>query len=192
MTGLLLVLSTLDAMRWAEEEVVIDAPLPEVWAYVGDSARATEWSVYFHHITPLDAFDGARGARRVCYRRADETGPRWDEVITDVEQGQVVWRRRLRMSDLHGFSGLAGRLGPHLVYDVEQRYTQLDDGRVALRFRTRLARHRAAGLLFRPYAAEVRRVFRLNLENIRDAVEARSRGQRYARRHAYEPTHPYD
>ena len=36
-----------------ERAVTIRAPLGAVWAYVGESARAAEWSVYFDHIAPL-------------------------------------------------------------------------------------------------------------------------------------------
>ena len=89
---------------------------------------------------------------------------------------------------------MAWRAGSHATYDVEQRYTRLNDRRTSLRFRA----HAAASsngllrLLFRPYAREVERVFRLNLENIKAAVEAREQGVPYDRPHPYEPAHPMD
>ena len=178
----------------AEAEVTIDAPIEAVWTYVGDSRSAEAWSVYFHHITPRrTSADGTPGALRTCYRRADETGIRWDERTTAVEQAGDVWTRRLRTFNLRGFRGVAGLLAPHTAYDVEQRYVRLDKSRTSVCFRAEAASPNGLlRLLFRPYAREVERVFRLNLENIKAAVEAQEHGRRYRRPHPYWTAHPLD
>ena len=182
----------------AEAEIAIDAPIETVWAYVGESRAARAWSVYFHHITPQptsgSAADGAPGALRTCYRRADETGVQWDEAVVRVEQEGDVWTRRLRSFNLRGFSGVPGLLAARTAYDVEQRYVALGPQQTSLRFRTHLEPDSDAllRLAFRPYRNEVERIFRLNLENIKAAVEAEARGTAYVRRHPYEPAHPTD
>ncbi|MGI9173979.1 MAG: SRPBCC family protein [Rhodothermales bacterium] len=182
----------------AEAEVVIDAPIEAVWAYVGESRNAHAWSVYFHHITPKrtsgSAPDGTPGALRICYRHADETGVQWDEVIVMAEQEDTVWTRRLRSFNLRGFSGVPGLLATRTAYNVEQRYVALGPRQTALRFRTRLepGSNALLRLAFRPYRNEMERIFRLNLENIKAAVEAETHGVAYVRPHPYEPSHSTD
>ena len=183
----------------AEAEVVIDAPIEAVWTYVGASRNARAWSVYFHHITPHQtsgsAPDGALGALRTCYRRADETGEQWDEAVVMVHRDDnTTWTRRLRSFNLRGFSGVPGLLAGHTTYAVEQRYVALGPRQTSLRFRTQLepGSNALLRLAFRLYTHEVQRIFRLNLENIEAAVEAEARGVAYLRLHPYEAAHPTD
>jgi hypothetical protein len=199
----------LDTARLLDDgaEITIRAPLQAVWDYAGDSAQATAWSVYFHHITaqPNDAEgrpyppDGAVDSVRVCYRRADETGVRWDEQVTALEPEGRARHRRIRTYNLRGLGGLPGWIAPYTAYRVEQHYHRAPparraDGerRTVLAFRTRLARPgwAAARLLFRLFfLPEVKRIFALNLENMKAAIEA---GQPYERLHRYEPSHSWE
>lgn len=44
------------AVNWSksvQSSVVINASLDEVWEYASDSTKASEWSVYFDHISPF-------------------------------------------------------------------------------------------------------------------------------------------
>lgn len=42
------------------EHVDINAPVADVWEYVSNSYNTREWSVYFHHISPLPGMFGVR------------------------------------------------------------------------------------------------------------------------------------
>jgi hypothetical protein len=182
---------------WIEHEVEIDAPVSAVWEYGSDSTRAAEWSVYFHHITPVEGdgrpADGQLGSLRVCYRLADETGPRWDETTEAVIPYQY---REIRTFNLVGFPLAALSRGQE--FEVRQHYRALDQERSALRFRSRLTRDpgvastllwplREAGwILVGSLPAEA--LFEWNLENIAAAVEARHSGTTYERPHPYDPS----
>jgi hypothetical protein len=174
--------------------VTIEAPVEAVWAYVGDSGRAGEWSVYFHHIAPLAASpapDGAVGALRRCFRRADETGARWDEEVVALDPLRF---RAIRTFALRGFRRRVQWLAPGAAFRVEQHYEPLGPEQTRLTFATVLRRPAVPPLtwVFARFAPEVLSVFRVNLANIKAAVEARRRGDPYRRPHPYEPTHPWD
>ncbi len=180
----LLLLSACETGR----EVVIEAPIEAVWEYVGDSRNAAEWSVYFDHITPLPGGpDGGVGALRRCYRHADETGNRWDEVVVEL---QPQTYRQIRTYGLHGFPPEFGQ--PE--FRVHQRFTKLGPNRTRLEFASELIKPRDPISLARfvTKVGEGNRVIGLNLENIKAAVEARHRGQPYQRPHPWEPQHPWD
>lgn len=184
-----------------EHTVSIAAPIDSVWRYVGTSATAREWSVYFHHITPLDTSragaplpsDGAIGSVRVCYRREDETGPTWDEVVTGLDSTGTERHRRIRTYRLRGFGGMQGWLARRTEYSVTQIYHERGDS-TTLTFRTQLFRPDNGFMrwAFAREADEVVRVFRLNLENIKAALEARQRGAQYVRLHPYLSKHTLD
>ncbi|MEM7787271.1 MAG: SRPBCC family protein [Bacteroidota bacterium] len=174
--------------------VEIAAPLDAVWAYVGDSGRAGEWSVYFDHISLLPespVADGQVGALRRCYRRADETGVTWDEEVMALVP---TLYREIRTYDLRGFRLGLQASASFSEYRVGQHYEALGPERTRLTFSTDLRRPDLglARWVFGRTAPEVVRIFRLNLENIRAAVEAAHRGEPYDRPHAYEPVNPND
>lgn len=174
--------------------VEIDAPLGAVWAYAGDSRRATEWSVYFDHIRPLPESpvpDGHVGALRRCFRRADETGVTWDEEVVARLPERY---REIRTYALRGFRPLVQAVVAGTQYRVAQHYEALGPERTRLTFSTALRRPDVAPArwAFGAVAGEVVRVFRINLENIGAAVEAAHRGEPYARPHPYEPDHRWD
>ena len=181
-----------DPFRYAER-VEVDAPLDALWAYAGNSLLATDWSVYFHHISPLPESpvpDGQIGSLRRCYRREDETGPTWDEEVTALVPKRY---REIRTYALRNFRwvGLAAR---QTEYRVGQHYESLGPERSRLTFSTELIRPRSvlAKGAFALFARETVRIFRVNLENIAAAVEADYRGEPYRRPHPYEPSHPLD
>jgi len=174
--------------------VEIDAPLEAVWAYAGDSGNATEWSVYFDHISPLPESpvpDGQIGALRRCYRRADETGVTWDEEVVALAPMSY---REIRTYALHGFRPLMQDVVGWTQYRVAQHYEALDAEWSRLTFSTDVLRPGLppARWLFGAFADEVIRIFRLNLENIAAAIEAEQRGEVYVRLHPYEPVHSWD
>lgn len=160
----------LEGMEYSciREEVVIQAPVDTVFAYIGNSDNAATWSVFVDHITPIntDKFpDGKVGCVRRCYTRADEKGATWDEEILLVEQNK---RRRLSIFNLQDFTVKAD----HLL--TEQHYTVLDSNRTSLsftlffdqgkkslwdEFKLKLAAWKAAG------------IFRRNLANIKKELE---------------------
>ena len=108
--------------------IEIDAPVDSVYAYLGNSANAAQWSVWVDHITPLNPSvvpDGAVGSLRRCFQQADEQGLRWDEEILIAEPGH---RRRLSIFNLIDFSMEAKGLA------TEQRYLRLPGNRTELTF----------------------------------------------------------
>jgi hypothetical protein len=163
----------------AEHTIIVDAPVEELWAYASDSTQAVRWSIYFHHITPMDGPDGELGSTRRCFRQVDEAGVRWDEEVIDLVR---LRRRRMRVYNLRGFSWPGTELQEMVV---DQVFEDLGGGRSSLTFRTWLrgpddVNARASWRLTR---GEVERIFARNLENIGRAVEQKDR---YSRRWAYE------
>jgi hypothetical protein len=161
----------------------------DVWDYVGDSGNAAEWSVYFHHISPLShgSSDGTLGSVRRCYRMPDQTGVTWDEEVVRLTP---LRERRIRVYNIAG--GKLGRFASGVELWVVQRYDQAEQGRrCTLTFSTGIDEshgllHR---VLFRIASREVARIFRANLQNIAAAVE---RGDAYARRHTWEARNIFD
>ena len=171
--------------------ITIDAPIAQVWRYVSDSSSARDWSIYFHHITPLPGVrDGQVGSNRRCFRRADETGIWWDELTLEIDPPHY---RRILSYNLHGFRD--PQFGEAETY-VFQHYDELAPGRTRFAFATQKLRPTGAVALvkFARLARETKRLFRLNLTNIKAIVEANHNGGGCHRPHAYlEPgEHPLD
>jgi uncharacterized protein YxeA len=178
-----------------QASVVINAPVEQVWKYGSNSTRATEWSVYFHHITPIVApgvpKDGTVGAMRICYRYPDEHGQQWTEKTVAVEP---LKHRAIHTYGLKNYP--AGFIADRMEYDVDQYYTKIDDTHTRMTFKTRLRRTSGlAGLLLYPIekasyhatpgASGTKWTFRKNLENISAAVEAHSKHKPYKRPHPW-------
>ena len=149
------------------ESVDVDRSCPEVHRYLGDSSHARDWSVYVDHITPLNADevpDGAAGSIRRSFRNADESGTRWDEYFEVVEPR----RRRLTIYGIHGAPRPAGELM------TEQLYEPLGPDACRLTFTLFLRDEPSLGdrLLLGLASWEVARIFRANLGNIKQRVEA--------------------
>ena len=115
----------------------------------------------------------------------------WDEEVVALVPRRY---REIRTFALRGFRALMQPVAGITEYHVGQHYEPLGPSRTRLTFSTDL--HRPNGRLaewaFGFFARDVRRVFRVNLENIRAAVEAEHRDEPYHRPHPYETTHPWD
>lgn len=185
---------------WVQHALEIDAPIGSVWDYGSNSRAAAEWSVYFHHITPIEgpglAPDGAAGALRVCHREPDEGGMRWDE---ETVASTPTSHRQIRTYDLVGFP--FGAIGRAQEYEVHQEYETIGADRTLLTFRSRLVRRAGVSLLAWPVVKAMyvvfgqpagQEVFVWNLENIKAAVEARHAGRPYVRPHAYSTCLPWE
>ena len=172
-----------------KEEVLIRAPLNEVWNYVGNSNNAAEWSVYFHHITPISGEDGKPGALRRCFRREDEQGNTWDETTLEIIPQTY---RKIHTHSLFGFPDEAFNSAE---FHVHQRFTESPDGKsVRLSFGSELIKPTdlISAIRFIWYAREAKRVIRLNLENIKEAIESRYERRAYKRPYPYEESHEWD
>jgi Polyketide cyclase / dehydrase and lipid transport len=96
----------------------IAAGADSVFAYLGDSRHAGQWSGFVDHITPLNAdsvADGAPGSRRRCFCKRDETGRRWDETVLEAVPGKL---RRFAIHDLVGFSAASDHLATDQMYET--------------------------------------------------------------------------
>ena len=151
------------------EEVTINASPSAVYAYLGKSANAANWSVFVHHIVPLNAHqvpDGKPGSFRRCFQNKDETGIVWDEEIAVADWAK---RRQLTIFNMKNFPIMANGLA------TEQLYDSLGAKKIRLRF-TLFFKDVQPNLLdkLKMYAAawEVQRIYRRNMQNIKANVEA--------------------
>ena len=154
--------------KLVKHTIEIDAPVEKVFGFLGNSNNAQRWSVYVHHITPLnaDSFpDGTPGGRRRCFQQADEKGIRWDELITIVEKNR---RRQLTCYDLKAFPMMADNLA------TEQIYEELPGGRCRLSFTLFFRDGRSTWLdELKTYlgAYKVKSIYEDNMANIKRIVE---------------------
>jgi hypothetical protein len=98
--------------------VAINAPVDSVFRFLGNSNNARKWSVFVDHITPLntDSFpDGKPGSRRRCFCNADESGTRWDEVVTENVLNK---KRQICCYALVDFSMSASNLATEQIYEA--------------------------------------------------------------------------
>jgi hypothetical protein len=153
--------------RLVKETVDVDAACERVHAYLGNSANASDWSVYVDHITPLNAGsvpDGEAGSIRRSFRNADESGMTWDEHFEVVEP----LRRRLSIYNLRGPPATDGDLL------TEQLYEPLGEGSCRLSF-TLFFRDEPTlrdELLMRLTSHRIAGIFRRNIDNVRRLVES--------------------
>jgi Polyketide cyclase / dehydrase and lipid transport len=154
------------------ESVVIEAPCEDAWTYIGNSSNARQWSVFFSHITPLAGTppDGTVGAVRRCFRRPDEAGITWDEELVEVVP---LERRTIHVFNLRGFRAPRA-VGTEFV--TTQTYERLDPRQTRVTFSCWLDRPKDAiqRVIFWKSHWETARIFRVNLENIKAAVEHRT------------------
>ena len=155
--------------RLMEHSVDIGVPADSAFRFLGNSDQARRWSVFVHHITPLNADsvpDGALGSRRRCFCRADESGRRWDETIVVVEPGV---KRQLTLYGFHGFPVTARNLA------TEQLYKSLGPNRCRLTFTvffmdSRPSAWEAMNMYLASY--RIKKIFRGNMDNIKRLLEA--------------------
>lgn len=152
--------------RLLKADVDIRAACARVHGYLANSANASNWSIYVDHIVPLNVDkvpDGAEGSIRRSFRRADESGLRWDEYFEMVEP----LRRRLLIYNVHG----APRTDGELL--TEQIYEPLPDLGCRLSF-TLFFREDPSlrdAILMRLAAHEIGRIFRRNIANVKQLNE---------------------
>lgn len=173
----------LDWTDSTSESVLINAPLSEVWTYASDSSQAKNWSVYFDHIStlPNEAHDGSVGSIRRCFRNADETGPRWDELTIAV---QPESQRQLYVYNLVGFQ--MNFIFYDTRYFVIQLYEKIDDSHTRLTFKTVPEKRLISKVAAIIGKKTTDHIFTLNLENIKTAIEQKAA---YARLHPWDPNY---
>ncbi len=151
-------------VKLVESKILINAPVEKIFAYLGDSDNASEWSVFVDHISPLNSHevsDGTPGSIRRCFVKKDEKGKSWDEEILAVDLNK---RRLLSCFNYRKFALTAG------VLNTEQLYEETKDGHCLLSLtlffpqeKTSLLKH-----LKMYYAAyQVSYLFEENLKNIK-------------------------
>lgn len=166
--------------------VTINRPIEVVWEYASDSSKATDWSIYFHHISPLAGVeDGKVGSLRRCYRRADESGATWDEEVIEVKPLEY---RQLKTFNLQNFKNPVLKKA---VFRVHQIYEKVDSKKTKLTFASEYIGPLELDIIqaLLPAASETERIFMANLENIKAAIE---QGDEYQRPHPYEQKNIFD
>lgn len=171
LAALLLVLATGCKQR---ATVIINAPIERVWEYAGDSSKASEWSIFFDHISPLPGIpDGQVGALRRCYRRADGSGVTWDERVVKINR---PFGRQIRTFNIVN-SAHAGL--EKIEFDVFHKLKRIGPNQTELTFSSEAATSNEAmsqlslseifkWFLLRQDAAEI---VQKNVENIKLLIE---------------------
>jgi len=148
--------------------VTINAPVKDVYSFLGNSKNASRWSVFVHHIIPLNADsvpDGMPGSKRRCFCRADETGMQWDELITEVIPYQ---KRQLTIYNLKNFPVTANNLA------TEQLYEALSESQCRLTFSIFFKDAKPTLMeKIKMYMAayKIKNIFKKNMANIKRIVE---------------------
>ena len=169
------------------ESIEIDAPVAAVWSYLGDNSNAANWSVYFKSIRTLSSTgtgqDLAVGTIRRCYRSDDERSPYWDELTLEMEP------QKYRKILSYNFQGYQGDHFLHAQFVVHNYFEALGPGRTRLTFANAKwsPDSLASTLALLNWAGTVKDTLRLNLQNIKAAVEAQAMGVPYARKNQYVP-----
>src|SRR5687768_2023175 len=104
------------AYKLIKHSVLINVAPDSVFRFLGNSANARRWSLYVHHIAPLNANevpDGTVGSKRRCFCNADETGTQWDEVLTRVVPNE---KRQISCYNLVDFAMSTKGLGTEQLY----------------------------------------------------------------------------
>lgn len=155
-----------------EYSIEINAPKDSVFKYLGNSNNASNWSVFVNHISTLNANevkDGSVGSIRRCFCNKDESGMKWDELITVVEQGK---KRQLIIYNLQNFTFSAEGLA------TEQLYESIEHNKTKLTFVCFYLNHESTLLEeIKTYIAayKMKHIFKKNMENIKRIVEERQR-----------------
>lgn len=112
-----------------ETSIIINAPKEKVFAYLGNSSNASEWSSFVHHITPTDPLeDGKVGSVRRCFKEEDESGIWWDELTTQVQTTPLMYRE-LSLYNLNNFPMTTSDLFTRQIYEsIQNNQTKLTFG----------------------------------------------------------------
>jgi hypothetical protein len=152
--------------------IEINAPIDSVFAFMGKSNLAAQWSVYVNHITVLNADkvkDGDVGCMRRCFCNANEQGIRWDETILEVIPNK---KRQLSIYNMQGFPMMANNLATEQIYEkIDETHCKLTlcvffkDKEPGLfeTFKTKLA------------AFRILQIFKGNMANIKRLIETKQK-----------------
>ena len=163
-------------VNWSKSttsSVIINAPISEVWAYVSDSTRTSDWSVFFDHISPLPGIeDGQVGSIRRCYRTSDLSGPRWDEltILINPKRERVITTYNLR-----GFK--YSKFVKNEYVFVKQTYRASGKNESILTFQTYFSAKGDAKtrIAYQLSQNKTKTTFDMNLQNIKAAIEGKAR-----------------
>lgn len=157
-----------ESYRSLQTSVEIACPVDSVFAYLGNSSNAANWSAYVDHITPLNNEthpDGTKGSERRCYKDANEEGMTWDERVETVIENE---NRTLSIYNMQDFSIYAkGSL------ITEQRYESLGANRTRLTF-TLYFKEKSGAMDFLKMslaAYKITSIFEQNLGNVKRICE---------------------
>lgn len=154
--------------------IEINTPVDCVYNYLGNSSNAHYWSAVVDHITPLnpDSFsDGMPGSRRRCFTNENETGKIWDEYIVLTEHNK---RRQLTIYNPKKFKLWVDNLA------TEQRYETISANKTRLYFSLFFLYHEptfSERIKMRLSARKINRVFKKNLQRIKQKVEEKYNGK---------------
>lgn len=164
-----------------EHNIIINTPIDSIFRMLGNSAFARQWSVFVHHIVPLnkaEISDGKPGSKRRCFAKENETGLTWDEEILIVEPNK---RRRLSIYNMQGFESSSNDLL------TEQLYEKIDSTTTRLTFtffrNEEIEMEWWKQLLIYYEAYNMKSVFEKNMTNIKYLAEE---GSNYKRRNEFE------
>jgi hypothetical protein len=181
--GVLLVLSLVlwfspfaknhDHGEWEmENSIIIHENMDSVYAYLSNSSNASNWSSYVHHITPLNAdslADGTLGSVRRCFKNENEKGIVWDEEITRIQKGPLIYRE-LSIFKMQNFPIQT----THLV--TRQQYEKLDSNKMKLTFglyKLIDSSDMADIIKLKSSGYYISSIFKNNLTNIKSQIENR-------------------
>jgi hypothetical protein len=157
-------------------EVNIQRPISDVWQYMSDSNKATEWSIYFHHITPTPGnyVDGSVDSIRRCYRKQDQTGVYWDEKVLFIE----FEKKRIIYS--YNFNGYKSDSDTYSTY-VLQEYISVSKNSTRLIFKTKYSEKMTVWdrIMFFFAKKQVEEIFNKNLVNIKNRIEGHPSTYKY-------------
>lgn len=153
-----------------KHSIEINAPAEKVYEYLGNSANASDWSVFVDHITPLNTDsvpDGAVGSRRRCFVNPDETGTRWDETITENTPNT---KRQITIYNMIDFPMRADNLA------TEQIYKKINDNSTDLTFTVFYLNAKPSfwdELKTHIASYKIISIFKGNMDNIKKIVESK-------------------
>lgn len=156
--------------RTVEASIEIKAPIDSVFAYMSNSAYASDWSSYVDHITPLNSNeigDGKEGSIRRVFVSVKEKEAHWDEKIEEVKPNK---KRKLSIYNIHGLAMSADGLL------TEQRYEKRSGGVTRLSLVLYFDKEHSGlwnGFKMHLGSFKVRAIFEANLENIKREIEER-------------------
>ena len=161
------------AYKLVQHTIEIDAPVETVFQFLGNSANASQWSVFVNHITALNESefaDGVVGSRRRCFCNADEKGRQWDELITENMSNT---KRQLEIYNLQEFPMTANHLA------TEQLYKKISNNKSSITFTVFFTNAKpsfAETIKMYIAAYRIKSIFKKNMFNIKQVIEKKKYG----------------